>query len=80
MVIQVNVNSIKIHSVALNPVDPLYVAHPPSSEYGRVIGSDIAGTVDKTGDNVASKWTIGDRVAGLLQGGTKYYKTINNFI
>jgi len=61
---------IKVHSVALNPVDPLYVAHPPSSECGRVIGSDIAGTVDKTGDNVASKWSIGDRVAGLLQGAT----------
>jgi NADPH:quinone reductase-like Zn-dependent oxidoreductase len=61
---------IKVHSVALNPVDPLYVAHPPSSEYGRVVGSDIAGTVDKVGDSLASEWAIGDRVAGLLQGAT----------
>jgi len=60
-----------VHSVALNPVDPLYVAHPPSQEYGRVIGSDIAGTVDKIGENTTSNpWKVGDRVAGLLQGAT----------
>ena len=59
-----------MHSVALNPVDPLYVAHPPSQDYGRVIGSDIAGTVDKIGKDVTSdRWKVGDRVAGLLQGG-----------
>lgn len=59
-----------MHSVALNPVDPLYVAHPPSQDYGRVIGSDITGTVDKIGKDVTSdRWKVGDRVAGLLQGG-----------
>jgi threonine dehydrogenase-like Zn-dependent dehydrogenase len=63
-------NRIRVHSVALNPVDPLYVAHPPSQEYGRVIGSDIAGTIDKLGKNLVSdQWNVGDRVAGLLQGG-----------
>jgi len=62
---------IRVHSVALNPVDPLYVAHPPSQEYGRVIGSDIAGTIDELGKNLASDhWNVGDRVAGLLQGAT----------
>jgi len=71
--------SIKVHSVALNPVDPLYVAHPPSSEYGRVVGSDIAGTIDKTGNNV-SVWTTGDRVAGLLQGGTKHHYAVDNVV
>lgn len=58
----------KVHSVALNPVDPLYVAHPPSKEEGRVIGSDIAGIVDKVGAGVDA-WKVGERVAGLLQGG-----------
>lgn len=63
-------NRIRVHSVALSPVDPLYVAHPPSQEYGRVIGSDIAGTIDELGKNLASDhWNVGDRVAGLLQGG-----------
>lgn len=61
---------IKVHSVALNPVDALYVAHP-SGEPGRVVGSDIAGTVDKVGPNV-SQWIVGDRVTGFLQGGESY--------
>ncbi|KAF8954833.1 chaperonin 10-like protein [Flammula alnicola] len=59
---------VKVHSVALNPVDALYVAHPVD-EPGRVVGSDIAGVVDKVGD-VVTEWHVGDRVAGLLQGAT----------
>jgi len=59
---------IKVHSVALNPVDPLYVAHP-TDKPGRVVGSDVAGTVDKLGKNV-TEWAVGDKVAGLLQGAT----------
>lgn len=58
----------KVHSVALNPVDPLYTAQPPSSDEGRVLGSDIAGVVDKLGSDVDA-WKVGERVAGLLQGG-----------
>jgi len=58
---------IKVHSVALNPVDPLYVAHP-TDKPGRVVGSDVAGTVDKLGKNV-TECAVGDKVAGLLQGG-----------
>ncbi|KZP34151.1 GroES-like protein [Athelia psychrophila] len=60
---------VKVHAIALNPVDPLYVAHPPSPEEGRVVGSDIAGTVDKLGSGVDA-WKLGERVAGLLQGAT----------
>jgi len=58
---------VKVHSVALNPVDALYVAHPQDKP-GRVVGSDIAGVIDKVGDGVTA-WHVGDRVAGLLQGG-----------
>lgn len=61
-------DSVKVHSVALNPVDASYVAHPPDKP-GRVVGSDIAGIVDMIGEDV-SGWHVGDRVAGLLQGGT----------
>ncbi|KAF8882981.1 chaperonin 10-like protein [Infundibulicybe gibba] len=59
---------IKVHSVALNPVDALYVAHPVDQP-GRVVGSDIAGVVDAVGEGV-TRWRVGDRVAGLLQGAT----------
>ncbi|KAE9394114.1 GroES-like protein [Gymnopus androsaceus JB14] len=59
---------IKVHSVALNPVDALYVFHPADAS-GRVIGSDIAGVVDQVGSEV-TRWKVGDRVAGLLQGAT----------
>lgn len=60
---------VKVHSVALNPVDALYVAHPVDKAFGRVVGSDIAGIVDKVGSE-ATQWCAGDRVAGLLQGAT----------
>ncbi|KAF4622235.1 hypothetical protein D9613_009386 [Agrocybe pediades] len=59
---------IKVKAVALNPVDSLYVAHPVDDP-GRVIGSDVAGIVDKLGHGVTA-WAVGDRVAGLLQGAT----------
>ncbi|RXW12509.1 hypothetical protein EST38_g13347 [Candolleomyces aberdarensis] len=59
---------IKVHSIALNPVDALYAIHQVDKP-GRVVGSDVAGTVDQAGDSVA-RWKVGDRVAGLLQGAT----------
>ncbi|CAA7264552.1 unnamed protein product [Cyclocybe aegerita] len=57
---------VKVHSVALNPVDALYVAYPLDKP-GRVVGSDFAGTVDRAGEEV-TRWRIGDRVAGFVQG------------
>ncbi|KAF6764796.1 chaperonin 10-like protein [Ephemerocybe angulata] len=59
---------VKVHSIALNPVDALYSAHQVDKP-GRVVGSDIAGYVDQIGEGV-SNWEVGDRVAGLLQGAT----------
>ena len=48
-------------------VDALYTQYP-FGELGRVVGSDISGIVDKIGAGV-TEWQVGDRVAGLLQGG-----------
>lgn len=60
---------IRVESVALNPVDSLYVFNPLGST-GRVIGSDFAGVVDALGEAVpsTSRLKIGNRVAGFLQG------------
>lgn len=60
---------IRVHSVALNPVDSLYVYHPLGSS-GRVIGSDFAGVVVSLGPSVPATGGLnpGDRVAGFLQG------------
>lgn len=59
--------SVKVHSISLNPIDPLYTVHPAAPP-GRVVGSDISGTVETIGEGVTS-WNVGDRVAGFLQGG-----------
>jgi NADPH:quinone reductase-like Zn-dependent oxidoreductase len=58
---------VKVHSVAINPTDSIFIPEPVC-EPGRVIGSDFAGTVAKLGSGV-TRWSIGDRVAGFLQGG-----------
>lgn len=60
---------IRVHSIALNPVDSLYVYHPLGST-GRVIGSDFAGIVVSLGPDVPAPDSLkaGDRVAGFLQG------------
>ncbi|KAF9484541.1 GroES-like protein [Pholiota conissans] len=59
---------VKVRAIALNPIDALYVARP-ADKPGRVVGSDFAGVIDKVGSQV-SKWKVGDRVAGFLQGAT----------
>ena len=62
---------VRVHSVALNPVDSLYVANP-LGETGRVLGSDFSGTIEAFGSSVPqsdrSTLSVGDRVAGFLQG------------
>jgi NADPH:quinone reductase-like Zn-dependent oxidoreductase len=57
---------VQVEAISLNPIDPLYVAHPLGST-GRTIGSDFAGRVVKTGSQVTDH-KEGDRVAGFLQG------------
>lgn len=48
---KVDANSllIKVHAIALNPVDALYIARAISKNPTRVVGSDIAGTVVEFG-------------------------------
>jgi len=69
---------IRVHSIALNPIDSLYVAQPLGAS-GRVVGSDFAGTVVAVSRSMPSssspssslsecKLRPGARVAGFLQG------------
>lgn len=67
---------IRVHYMALNPVDALYTFHPLGST-GRIIGSDFAGVVEALGADVAAQTSEskaladiqpGVRVAGFLQG------------
>ena len=57
---------VRVHAVALNPVDALYVANPLGAT-GRVVGSDFAGVVEDIGPDVF-RYLLGRRVAGFLQG------------
>ncbi|KAJ4372009.1 hypothetical protein N0V83_003782 [Neocucurbitaria cava] len=60
---------VKVIAISLNPIDPLYVQNPLASS-GRVIGSDFAGVITRTGPSVPTSTGLkeGDRVAGFLQG------------
>ena len=63
---------IKVHAVALNPVDALYVSNPIGRS-GRIVGSDFAGTVASAPSSSSSSTNgrqlqQGDKVAGFLQG------------
>jgi NADPH:quinone reductase-like Zn-dependent oxidoreductase len=60
---------VQVKAISLNPIDPLYVAHPLASS-GRTIGSDFAGIVTALGSSVPVSCGLqpGDRVAGFLQG------------
>ncbi|KIW12547.1 hypothetical protein PV08_09824 [Exophiala spinifera] len=55
---------IRVHVVALNPVDSLYVANPLGTT-GRTVGSDFSGTILET---TSSRLRPGQKVAGFLQG------------
>jgi len=60
---------VNITSISLNPIDPLYVAHPLGAT-GRVLGSDFSGTIASLGTSVPASSGLkpGDHVAGFLQG------------
>ncbi|GAB7335443.1 hypothetical protein MBLNU13_g07809t1 [Cladosporium sp. NU13] len=56
---------VKVHAIALNPVDSLYTYNPLGNT-GRIVGSDFAGTVHNAPSE--SRFQPGQRVAGFLQG------------
>jgi NADPH:quinone reductase-like Zn-dependent oxidoreductase len=60
---------VKVEYVALNPVDSLYVAQPLANSK-RILGSDFAGHIVDFGTSIPDtcKLSIGDRVAGFVQG------------
>ncbi|KAJ6444611.1 ABC transporter [Purpureocillium lavendulum] len=63
---------IRVHAVALNPVDEIYVSHPIATQEKRVVGTDFAGIVEGVSADLASssdpRAKPGTRVAGFLQG------------
>ncbi|KAI9149966.1 Zinc-type alcohol dehydrogenase-like protein C2E1P3.01 [Paramyrothecium foliicola] len=63
---------IRVHAVALNPVDELYVSQPIAAQDQRVIGTDFAGIVVRASENLVDESDArvkpGARVAGFLQG------------
>jgi len=60
---------VQVNSIALNPIDPLYVSRP-LGQTGRTVGSDFAGRVIEVGSQVPTSAGLGKnvRVAGFLQG------------
>ncbi|KAL7920118.1 GroES-like protein [Trichoderma austrokoningii] len=63
---------IRVHAVALNPIDSIYVFHPIAEQEHRVVGTDFAGVITAFGPDLSSssdlRAKIGSRVAGFHQG------------
>ncbi|KAK0616542.1 chaperonin 10-like protein [Immersiella caudata] len=59
---------IRVHSIALNPVDALYVFNPIATT-ARVVGADFAGTVVEP---TTPALKPGQRVAGFVQGANSF--------
>ncbi|KAM0200010.1 hypothetical protein ACHAQI_011872 [Fusarium lateritium] len=63
---------VRVHAIALNPVDELYVTSPIAGQEKRIIGTDFAGVVVEAGpgidDPLDSRVKSGARVAGFQQG------------
>lgn len=70
---------IRVHSVALNPVDELYVNHPIAVQERRIIGTDFAGIVVGASEDLSGvsdeRVKEGARVSGFLQGGDFHIHT-----
>lgn len=64
---------IRVHAVALNPVDAIYAVHPIAAQEHRIIGTDFAGVITAVGPGLGSssdlRAKVGTRVAGFHQGG-----------
>lgn len=64
---------VRVHAVALNMVDSVFVSMPIAEQAERVVGLDFAGVVETAADDLSSssdsRVKTGARVAGFLQGG-----------
>ncbi|KAH7308485.1 chaperonin 10-like protein [Stachybotrys elegans] len=63
---------VRVHAIALNPVDTLYTSKPIAAQPQRVVGTDFAGVVVEAAANLAAssdaRTKPGARVSGFLQG------------
>lgn len=61
---------VKVHAAALNRADILQREgkYPPPSGASKILGLEISGEVQATGDKV-SRWKKGDKIFGLVPGG-----------
>ncbi|KAI9850437.1 MAG: hypothetical protein M1838_005649 [Thelocarpon superellum] len=61
---------VKVHSVALNPTDYKHIDN--ISPAHSIIGCDYAGEVAAVGNGpeASSRWKVGDRIAGVVHGGS----------
>lgn len=64
---------VRVHAVAVNPVEQFYYAHPIAAQERRVMGVDFAGEVVKWNEDLNGssdkRVKAGARVAGFVQGG-----------
>jgi NADPH:quinone reductase-like Zn-dependent oxidoreductase len=65
---------VKVHAVALNPIDwKMLYGRDPSVP--TILGCDYAGTVEVVGEGV-TRFEVGERVAGMTAGGKKVPFTV----
>lgn len=64
---------VRVHAIALNPVDTVYTSNPIAAQPQRVVGTDFAGVVVEAATDLATfsdaRTKPGARVSGFLQGG-----------
>lgn len=60
---------VKTKAVALNPTD--FKAVEGRTSPGAISGCDYSGIVEQIGKNVTTPFKVGDKVAGMVSGGTK---------
>ena len=81
-ILQPNTIRVRVHALAINPVDHIFQTQGTSLayqwlKYPLVLGSDIAGTVVEIGESVQN-FSIGDRVLGQCLGTDKAYVDSQN--
>ncbi|KAK0383183.1 hypothetical protein NLU13_9096 [Sarocladium strictum] len=63
---------VRVHAIALNPVDTVYTSNPIAAQPQRVVGTDFAGVVVEAATDLATfsdaRTKPGARVSGFLQG------------